>query len=228
MQTNRCFFTFLFLIILIGKPVPMRAQEDMFGNTFNFIDKLVQPVKISSPYQSEVSFSIGGPNYYFHDKPEKRKNFGYYPMVYYHWRKWDYDKRRFYPTFDISYYHHLTSVFQQTIEISVGGSLGYGMSSEKRTNRLTYVTERYRKGHLLSMVGVKFGVHTQLAHLYCGAAGGTDVVFQSNFEGKKKRMMNAAFQITGLGVSFGRKVFGYGELGVGCLGTFRAGAGYRF
>lgn len=65
--------------------------------------------------------------------------------------------------------------------------------------------------------------------MYSGAGIGWDFIHQKDSGiSKNERETNIGLQFTFYGISVGRRVFGFAEVGVGNLGILRWGIGYRF
>lgn len=235
MQTNSSFFTFLFLIILLGIPTSTWAQEEYVDEgmkspeVLNLLERLVVPCKGGHRQKSEVSIGIGGISLYIDDRTEEHKVDKDTPLGVYRYTKVRYGGRHYTPTFDISYNRYLLTFLDDILEFSVGGSITGGMSKERRRDAATNANmQEFRKEHIAALIGVRFSVQSELVTYYCGAAGGIDMVLQNDFYNHRKNKLKGAVQVTFGGISIGKKVFGFGELGAGCLGVVRGGIGCRF
>lgn len=69
---------------------------------------------------------------------------------------------------------------------------------------------------LYSSIGLGFGLNVDKGHSY-----------DSN-QSYKEKEIGVTLDIVPMGITMGRKVYGFAEVGVGSLGFLRAGIGYRF
>lgn len=234
MRISKFILRSIFLIIFIGTPKTSLAQGELFPTVLepqpigeSFMECFLFFQSTPPKQKSEVSIGIGGFPLYIDDTAEEDKISAYTPLDVYRNRKIIYDGRHVFPAFDMSYYRHI--VTYNSLNLYVGGSMAEGYSKERMhevgTNRLS---RTYSKRHLDALLGIKIGLHTEYVGFYCGAVGGPELVLHNDFYGKKDVKVTGAVHVTILGMSVGKRVFCYGELGVGCLGVLRGGLGYRF
>lgn len=123
--------------------------------------------------------------------------------------------RRFIGNYTLSYTYHDRSWLQY------GATVAFGASTCTRKSSLTgQKVENLNYYSLSLMPTVRFNwFYRESVQLYSSVA----VAFVTDFEG-----LYLWGDATILGCSFGRKVFGFAEFGVGMSGWARAGLGYRF
>lgn len=129
------------------------------------------------------------------------------------------------PTFSLSYYYQPLKWLEVGGEVS---TMSMCMTENYLSNDATYAY--YLHTNLYIAAGVRFDYfHKNITDLYSGFTLGANVRFHTT-ESTPLLMTTSRFtwQITALGVRFGKKVYGNVELGYGYKGLLSAGVGYRF
>ena len=129
------------------------------------------------------------------------------------------------PTFSLSYYYQPLKWLEVGCELS---TMSRCTTEKYLSNGETYAY--YLNTNLYIAAGVRFDYfHKNITDLYSGFTLGANVRFHTT-ESTPLLMTTSRFtwQITALGVRFGKKVYGNVELGYGYKGLLSAGVGYRF
>ena len=129
------------------------------------------------------------------------------------------------PTFSISYYYSILKWLEVGGELS---TMSMCMTENYLSNNQTYAY--YLNSNLYIAAGVRFPYfHKKITDLYSGFTLGANVRFHST-ESTPLLLTTTRFtwQITALGVRFGKKVYGNIEVGYGYKGMLSIGLGCRF
>lgn len=129
------------------------------------------------------------------------------------------------PTFSLGYYYQLLNWLEVGGELS---TMSMCTTENYLSNEETYAY--YLETNLYIAAAVRFNYyHNKITNLYSGLALGTKIRFHST-ESTPLLFATAGFtwQLTALGVRFGKKVYGNIEIGYGYKGLLSAGVGCRF
>lgn len=136
-----------------------------------------------------------------------------------------YEDEWFCPPVTLGYYYQVLDWMQ------VGGEVGMAMLCTTENYLKDSKTYAYwLNTNLYIAPGVRFNYyHKKITDLYSGANLGVNVKLHSS-ETDPLALASARFtwQVTALGVRFGKKVYGSVELGYGYKGLLSAGIGFRF
>lgn len=129
------------------------------------------------------------------------------------------------PTFSLSYYYQPLKWLEVGGEVS---TMSMCMTENYLSNEEAYAY--YLHTNLYIAAGVRFDYfHKKITDLYSGFTLGANVRFHTT-ESAPLLMTTArlTWQITALGVRFGKRVYGNVEIGYGYKGLISAGIGCRF
>ena len=102
---------------------------------------------------------------------------------------------------------------------------GYDRLLHKATHKLVY---SYQSHNFTLMPTLRFAWYRRgIVQLYSGLGVGVVVSHTNNVYSDNTRL-TASYDVTFFGVSVGRNLFGYFDLGAGMRGVFSFGLGYRF
>lgn len=123
-------------------------------------------------------------------------------------------------SYSMSYTYRLTRMLE------LGGSISYAQEYCTIYDIITDDRVGKMKSNHLSFLPVLrlLCIQTKSFKLYAEASLG----FEIRTKDIDKSRSNVSYQITPIGVAFGKKVFGFAEMGYGAQGIFRGGVGYRF
>lgn len=138
-----------------------------------------------------------------------------------------YNKTTFYtPAISASYLYRVVKWF------SVGGSISFAGSYQQKYDKITDEKLGNVNHNLLTfMPYLRFSwFNRENVTLYSGIGYGMTFVFIKNtYQPEKPKFdFTTSGQFTAIGVTAGRKWFGYAELGFGYRGIISAGFGYKF
>lgn len=135
-----------------------------------------------------------------------------------------YEDEYFVPPIVVGYYYQVLSWLQ------IGGEIGTMSICTTENTWGDKQLAHYLSTNLYMAAGVRFNYyHKKITDLYSGLTLGANVRFVST-ESNPLLCSSGLFcwQITGLGVRFGKSVYGNVELGYGYKGLVSIGVGYRF
>lgn len=176
-------------------------------------------VSVSEPFSTLWGFNLQSTtkekyHHYFHDfggefRPAMNKG---------------YEDETFVPPLTVSYF------YQPLHWLQVGGEIGtFSVKTRERYwNDKTYA--HWLETNLYLAVGARFNYyHKNITDLYSGLTLGCNVRMASTHQDAMV-FSQALFswQLTALGIRFGRSVYGTVEVGYGYKGLISAGIGYRF
>ena len=157
---------------------------------------------------------------------------GFFDEYYYNYEhernvKWfgsdTYIKTKIYtPVFSLTYHYRLLKW------LSFGGYISYANASTKKINILTEEKTTFHEHFVAIAPSVRF---TYLNRKYVTLYSGLGISMTWNFNQDEDGMKTWSYvsgQLTLVGVSVGKKWYGFAELGYGDKGIITAGFGYRF
>lgn len=117
--------------------------------------------------------------------------------------------------------------------LEVGGIVSYVNLSERLFDRITDANVGYSRQNTISvMANVRFSYLTSpTVRLYSGVGIGVSCnIAQSKYNEQTSSRVVAtlAGQLTIIGITVGRRIYGFAELSIGTCGVVNAGIGYRF
>lgn len=191
------------------------------------------PISLSAQNESdplprqEASFSLGYFNYSDWDtSDDDYSDFDYgSPLDNYNSWKTFRGNRKHSPSISLSYHYDLNSHW------AAGAYMGYaGCYQNMHNNAGGSPLSKYRDHYLFILPTMRlYYMYRPAVRLYGEMGFGAYIRWKKDFgEDSYSCHMDACGQITVFGISVGKKVFGFGELGYGILGVCRFGIGYRF
>ncbi|MDO5571779.1 MAG: hypothetical protein Q4F97_10005 [Bacteroidales bacterium] len=137
---------------------------------------------------------------------------------------WSYlSKKAYTPSINFFYSYQLKSW------LSLGASLSYSSYSETHRNQLTDDIQYKKKSNFLALTPiVRFDWFRMSAlRIYSGIGIG-GAFYKRQEMNRKDNSFSPSFSITYLGMTVGKRIYGFGEINSGTNGIFSIGIGYRF
>lgn len=150
------------------------------------------------------------------------------PLEQYRALKYETHDKKYTPSLQVQY-HRLFRLGHATF--AVGATLSYQYESQKRIDRDAQVGGiDTRGGTYLNMLlsGRYYPLYRPQVRIYTELHIGRGHWWESDYMGAIDSSSHTLFHVTIFGLSVGKRVFGFGEFGVGHLGLLRTGIGYRF
>lgn len=152
-------------------------------------------------------------------------NYAKTPLERYNNGKYYYDDKVYTQAISVSY----TNEIKRWLALSINGAYSGVLQNERDTN-YNNIVSKYRKHRISVFPMVRFTyLNRPMIRLYSAAGlgfGMTSEKWSDNNYKKNKTFIEG--QATFFGVSVGKTFFASWELGVGAMGIFTMGAGYRF
>ena len=208
--------TLLLTSLLLALPIVSRAQQEELP-------------------RHEISFDLGwgtlNGDYLeigCHDNEKKKATT---PLEQYRVLKYDLGKVKQTPSFDLQYHYHFRLWNSQ---FALGATLALQGESQKRKDR-DYVNRPggidSRSSTYLNMLFSfrYYPLYRPKVKIYTGVSVGHSHYWDQDIDDASIRSHSCSvYHVTLFGISLGKKLFCFGEFGLGHLGVLRAGAGVRF
>ncbi len=208
MSTNiKLLLTILFII-----PTLVRAQDDVLP-------------------RHEVSFDLGWGSFNrgeillgCGDDDEK---IPISPLEHYRSLRYEEKDKLFSPSFNVQYHYNFRL---GNLPVAFGATMAFEQERQKRIDKDYNNAEESRSTTYANMMlsARIYPLYRERVKIYGEAYVGHGHYWNYDFDDVIKSSSRTVYHFTLFGISFGKKMFGYGEFGIGYLGVFRGGIGYRF
>ena len=149
------------------------------------------------------------------------------PLEQYRRLKYHEKDKIFSPSYNVQYHYNFRL---GATPVAVGATLAYQQESQKRLDTdYPNIVEKRSANYLNMLLSARiYPLYRERVKIYGEAYVGHGHYWDYGFDDVVKSSSKTVFHFTLFGISFGKKMFGFGEFGIGCLGVLRGGIGYRF
>ena len=203
--------TTILLTILFIMPTIVRAQADDLPRHEVSFDLGC------GTFNGDVKFGCGG-----YEEPEPSTPLEQYRSMKYH------NKNRFFtPSYNMQYHYNFRL---GVTPVAIGTTLAYQQEEQQRRDTDYYgITESRHANYINIMFSARlYALYRERIKIYAELYVGHGHYWEYGFDDNRKSSSLTTYHATFFGISAGKKLFGYGEFGLGYLGVLRAGIGYRF
>lgn len=230
--------TTLTLALLFCCMTAMAQQADLYGVSRDIApattmtDRQYRELGVKPPYPRQHEFSIGfgilattgdGESIGMRTSPNADPG-NEYRNIWWRYDRMGYDVRhgmsswRCTETFSLGYMYHINRM------VHVGAAVSYFGASERSLAEQA----RYKFDSWALSARVRFAWLSRTVKIYSEIGGGIGIGRYSRNKTDILHTHQWVTDITGLGISVGRNLFWYGEIGWGARGVLRTGLGFKF